>query len=144
MKFFFARMLAISLVAASLAVLPCVAQSAQATKPTTAKPKSQAGQSGTTSQPNQPGQNSGGSGQVIFSRSIDENGETTTKTGPAGTKPAIQIADAPSVEDADRRAISFTDFDMDVRLHTAAQQLAVRALVTVLNTGKTPLGRISL
>src|SRR6266704_3697545 len=106
MKFFFARMLAIPLVAASLAVLPCAAQStpsAPSTKPTTAKPKSQAaGQSGTTSQPTQPSPSNQGSGQVIFSRSIDENGETTTKTGPAGTKPTIQMADAPSVEDADR------------------------------------------
>jgi hypothetical protein len=147
MKFFFARMLAIPLIAASLAVLLCVAQnspSAPVPKPTTAPAKPQAGQSGTTSQPNQSGQGSGGSGQVIFSRSIDANGETTTKTGPAAPKPSIQMADAPSVEDADRQAISFTDFDMDVRLHTAAQQLAVRALVTVRNTGKTPLARIPL
>ena len=151
MKFFFARMLAIPLVAASLAVLPCAAQSAPsapAPKPATPKPKPQAaGQSGTASQASQPSQASPskqGSGQVIFSRSIDANGETTTKTGPAAPKPAIQMADAPSVEDADRRAISITDFDMDVRLHTDAHQLAVRALVTVRNTGKTPLARIPL
>lgn len=156
MKFFFPRMVAIPLVAASLAVLPCAAQITPSTpatkpatpKPATAKPKPQAaGQRGTASQPSQPSQaspSSQGSGQVIFSRSIDENGATTTKTGPAAPKPAIQIADAPSVEDTDRQAISFTDFDMDVRLHTAAQQLAVRALVTVRNTGKTPQARIPL
>ena len=54
------------------------------------------------------------------------------------------MADAPSAEDADRQAITFTDFDLDVRLDTAAQQIAVRALVTVRNTGKLPLSRIPL
>ena len=61
--------------------------------------------------PGQPG------GKVIFSRSIDENGQTTTQAGPAAAEhnPA-QMAKEPSAEDAEREAITFTDFDMDVHL----------------------------
>ncbi len=78
-------------------------------------------------------------GKVIFSRSYDDNGKTTT-TAP----PAIQMAAAPSVADADRQAITFTDFDMDVRLRTGDHQIAVRALITVRNTGKIALPKIPL
>jgi hypothetical protein len=84
------------------------------------------------------------SGQVIIHRSIDENGQTTTKTAPASGKPGAQMVGAPSVEDADRRAITFTSLDLDVRLHSAGQQLVVRALVTVRNIGNAPLPRIPL
>jgi hypothetical protein len=105
---------------AAMAVLPCAAQTTPA-----------AGDS----QPK---------GQVIFSRSMDENGQVSTHSGQAATSPAIQMATAPSAEDADRQAVTFTGFDMDVRLRSAAQQIAVRALVTVRNDGKTPLSRIPL
>ena len=54
------------------------------------------------------------------------------------------MASEPSAEDAERQAVTFTDFDMDVRLRTAEQHIAVRALVTVRNDGKTPLARIPL
>jgi hypothetical protein len=82
--------------------------------------------------------------QVIFSRSIDQNGETTTQSAQAPAKPAIPIAGEPSAEDADRQAVTFTALDLDVRLRTAEQHIAVRALVTVRNDGKTPLTRIPL
>jgi hypothetical protein len=83
------------------------------------------------------------SGQVIFSRSIDENGETT-QTGPAAPNPNIQMVAAPTAEDAQRQAVTFTDFDLDVRLHSAAHQIAVRALLSVRNDGHIPLNRIPL
>jgi len=79
-------------------------------------------------------------GKVIFSRSTDENGETTTQAGPA----AAQLASAPVADDAERQAVTFLAFDMDVHLHTAEQQIAVRALVTVRNDGKLPLAHIPL
>ena len=82
-------------------------------------------------------------GQVIFSRSIDENGQTTSANPPA-TQHAPKMAAEPLAEDADRRAVTFTDLDLDVRLRSAEQHLAVRALLTVRNDGKTPLARISL
>jgi hypothetical protein len=82
-------------------------------------------------------------GQVIFSRSTDENGQPTTEAGPAA-KPSAQMAAAPTAEDAERAALTFTDFDMDVRLRTAPHQIAVRAKVTVRNDGKTPLAHLPL
>jgi hypothetical protein len=83
-------------------------------------------------------------GTVIFSRSTDENGQTTTHTTQPSAHPAIQTAAAPSAEDAERQTVTFTAFDLDVRLRPADQQIAVRALVTVRNDGKSPLNRIPL
>src|ERR1039458_2625441 len=82
--------------------------------------------------------------QVIFSRSTDENGQTTTQSAQTPAKPAIKIAAESSAEDAERQAVTFTALDLDVRLRTAEQHIAVRALVTVRNGAKTPLPRIPL
>ena len=119
MKFFFARTVAIAVAAAGLAAISS-AQSAPAEQPQPPK------------------------GQVIFSRSMDENGQTSTHAAQAVNQPAVQMAAAPSAADADRQAVTFTGFDMDVRLRSAVQQIAVRALVTVRNDGKAPLVRIPL
>ena len=43
-----------------------------------------------------------------------------------------------------RKSLTITGLDLDVRLNTAAQQLAARALLTVRNTGTTPLSQIPL
>jgi len=83
-------------------------------------------------------------GQVIFSRSTDENGQTTTQATPAAARSAPTMATEPSAEDPEREAVTFTDFDMDVRLHAAEQHIAVRALVTVRNDSKAPLIHIPL
>jgi hypothetical protein len=80
-------------------------------------------------------------GKVIFSRSTDENGETTTQAGPAN---APQMAPAPTAVDTEREAVTFTDFDLDVHLRTGAHQIAVRALLTVRNDGKADLNRVPL
>jgi len=81
-------------------------------------------------------------GQVIFSRSTDENGQTTTSTGPGAAPAALEKA--PIADDSEREALSLTDFDLDVRLQAAAQHIAVRALVTVRNDGQIPLKHIPL
>jgi hypothetical protein len=86
----------------------------------------------------QPAQQPGG--KVIFSRSTDENGEGTTQA-PAD---APKLAAAPIATDAERQAVTFIAFDMDVHLHTAEKQIAVRALLTVRNDGQSPLARIPL
>ncbi len=91
-----------------------------------------------------PQQESRPGGQVIFSRSTDENGETTTKTGPAAQQPTPRMVNAPTADDGERQAVTFIAYDMDVHLHTAAQQIAVRALVTVRNDGKSALAQIPL
>lgn len=84
-----------------------------------------------------------GKSQVIYARSTDANGQTTTQVGPAAAANGQMIA-APTLEDAERQAVTFTSFDMDVRLRTATHQMAVRALMTVRNDGKTPLAHLPL
>ena len=108
-----------------MAVLPLAAQTAPATPPSLPLQV----------QPHQ--------GQVIFSRSTDENGQTTTQSGPAATPTAIQTA-TPVAADAERQAVTFTTYDLDVHLRPAEQRLAVRAQLTVRNDGKTPLTRIPM
>ncbi len=87
-------------------------------------------------------------GKVIFSRSIDENGEIKSDSPAAAQATTAQMTrSAPpqaTAEDSEREAITFTDFDMDVRLRSAEQHIAVRALITVRNDGKAPLARIPL
>jgi hypothetical protein len=127
MKFCFPRTTATAVVVTVLAALACAAQSAPA-------PANQ----------DNPPQQPASSGKVIFSRSTDENGQTTTQAGPAATQPKIQIASEPSAEDADRQAVAITKLNLDVHLNSAAHQIAARAQVTVRNDGKVPLSRIPL
>ena len=63
---------------------------------------------------------------------------------PRPDQPRAKLASAPIATDAERESITFTAFDMDVRLHTAEQYIAVRALLTVRNDGKSPLAHIPL
>jgi len=126
------------LIVFALATLPCAAQT------TSTPPAPQP----LTTQSNQPHQ-----GKVLFSRSTDETGQTTTQTGPitvppqAGTLPG---ATKPVRADSEQLAapqvpqVAFTAFDLDVRLRPADQQIAVRALLSIRNDGKTPLTRIPL
>ena len=125
MKLSFAGFLAI---AAGMAAFPCSAQTTTAplpvpSQPTPAKPPS-----------SQPG------GKVIFSRSTGAGGQNQT----APASPQAKMLTEPSAEDAEREAVTFTGFDMDVRLRPADQHIAVRALVTVRNDGKKPLAHIPL
>jgi len=83
-------------------------------------------------------------GQVIFSRTIDENGQVVTQAPAMVVQPGVKTVTAPSVEDADRRAVICTNLDLDVHLRTAEQRIAVRALLTVRNDGKAPLDRVPL
>jgi len=83
-------------------------------------------------------------GQVIFSRSVDDNGQTTATAGPAAPKTAGQPVTSPVATDDEREALTFTALDMDVHLHPAAQRIAVRALLTVRNDGHAPLVHVPL
>jgi hypothetical protein len=94
--------------------------------------------------PPAPPQNQQPHGTVIFSRSTDETGQTTTTAGPAVTPPGGQPVTAPVATDAEREAVTFTAFDMEVHLRPAAQQISVRALVTVRNDGRSPLVHVPL
>jgi hypothetical protein len=85
-------------------------------------------------------------GQVIFSRSTDKNGVTTTTVGPGVQvkTPGGETVQAPIASDAEREAVTFTEFNMDVHLRPATHEIAVRALITVRNDGKSPLAHIPL
>ncbi len=73
-------------------------------------------------------------GKVIFSRSTDENGETTTQAAP-DRSPAM--VSSPMMDDAGRQAVTFTELRHGRALEAARMhQIAVRALVTIRNDGK--------
>lgn len=91
------------------------------------------------SNPPAPKQQQPSNGKVIFSRSVDANGQTVTETAPQPV-----LAKAPIATDAQREAVTFTAYDLDVHLRTAAHGIAARALLTVRNDGKTPLPLIPL
>jgi hypothetical protein len=125
MKLPIARAFAVAAAATCLTALVCAAQ---------APPPAQRSTTPSTPQ-NQP------KGQVIFSRSIGQNGKTTTQsTQPAAPK-AQSAPPQIAADDAERQAITFTAFDLEVHLLPAAQHIAVRALVTVRNDGS--MGRPS-
>ncbi|MGD0156033.1 MAG: hypothetical protein ABSB50_08040 [Terracidiphilus sp.] len=83
-------------------------------------------------------------GTVIFSRSIDQNGQATTTNGPAAPPTAGRQIAAPVATDAERQAVTFTAFDMDVHLRPVAQQISIRALLTIRNDGHAPLAQVPL
>jgi hypothetical protein len=127
---------ALALLAAGLAALPTAAQ----TTPNTPPPAPPQATPTQPAQPNSPAP----PGKVILSRSIDENGQTTTQAGPAATPPAVKMVDTPTAEDAERQAITFTGFDMAVHLRSAEHHIAVRALIVVRNDSNKPLAHIPL
>jgi hypothetical protein len=123
MKFCFARAFPAVLVAASLAGV----SSAQTTTP----PFPVAPQNPTPKKPP----------QVIFSRSTDAEGNTTTTVTPAA-HPGAQPSKIATAQDAEREAVTYVSYDMDVHLRPADHEIAVRALVVVRNDGQAPLAHI--
>ncbi len=120
----------VALAAFSAAGLPCAAQTTTYTPPAQ---QQAARKASATKQPK---------GKVVLSRTEGDNGQTSPGLMPA--QPQIQMVPAPSAQDAERQAVTYTDFDMDVRLRLLAQHIAVRALVSVRNDGNTPLLHIPL
>jgi hypothetical protein len=78
--------------------------------------------------------------KIILQRSTDEEGQTT---GTAVT-PTSKAETQPTVEDSERTAPTTTAFDLDVRLRPAESHIAVRALITVRNDGKSSLAHLPL
>jgi len=86
-------------------------------------------------------QNQAKKAKVILQRSTDEDGQTADgATTAAPPQPTTQT----TVADAERTAPTTTAFDLDVRLRPAESHIAVRALVTVRNDGKSPLAHLPL
>lgn len=128
--------------------------SAPAATPTTQPTQPQQ----TAPQPAQPPQ-----GQVLFERHTAPAPDTTPDTAPANTTHAAapaakdaasdttsetaaqtDVASLPKITSADRSALHFTAYDLDVRLKPDAGALAVRALLTVRNAGTAPLTHLAL
>jgi hypothetical protein len=76
-----------------------------------------------------------GAQTVIFSRSIDQNNT------PAKSSPASPAAPA---TDAERQALTFLSYDLDVHLQPREHAMAVRARVLVRNDSDKPLSRLAL
>jgi len=81
-------------------------------------------------------------GKVVFSRSTDQDGDTTPQPAPTAAQP--QAASPLTAADAERLAVAFTAFDLDVHLRPADHHIAVRAVFTIRNTGPTPLAHLPL
>jgi hypothetical protein len=129
MKFVFAPVLALGLFTEMLLAQSQPAQTSPQSSPSTQQvPQAQPPQSS--------------NGKVIFSRSTDENGQTTTTLGPAAAL-GTSVA-APTASDAERDAVTFTAYDLDVHLEPAKNSMTVRAVLKVRNDGKDPLAHIPL
>ncbi|HVU46924.1 MAG TPA: M1 family aminopeptidase [Terracidiphilus sp.] len=124
MKFFYAPILAL----ASIFAATASSQTAQT-------PSSQAPAQTQQQKP---------AGQVIFSRSIDENGQATTTAGPAAKQSSGTAVTEPIATDEEREAVRFASYDLDVHLNAVEHKIAVRAVMTVRNDGKAPLKHVPL
>ena len=74
-------------------------------------------------------------GKVIFSRSV-EDGEAPVKQVPA----TAEIL----ATDAEREAVTFLTYDLDVHLQPREHAMAVRAKVTVRNDSGSPVSRLAV
>ncbi len=126
-----ARMLHAAAIVVALSSLPILKAQAGAAQQSNPQPQ------------NSPPQDQPPKGKIIFSRSIDENGNTTTTAGPAANAD-LPLPTAPTATDTERQAVTFTALDLDARLRPASHQIAARAQLTVRNDGKTPLAHIPL
>ncbi len=79
-------------------------------------------------------------GKVLFSRDADSQA-----AAPSAEQPPVLTADDPlHVTDAERSALAFTAYDLDVRLTPASAGISARAALTVKNDGSAPLARLVL
>ena len=80
-------------------------------------------------------------GTVILSRSVEESG-----SGPVTAAPTVKTpeAEAAPASDAERQAITFLSYDLDVRLRPREHAMAVRAHILVRNDSDRPLRRLPL
>lgn len=138
---------AIALVALFLGFAPAAilaaAQSstpAQTSAPQTPPAPGSASQQPDSSQPSLP------PGKVLFSREAASPSESLPASAPVEPPPATERgkSDALGVTDAERSAITFTAYDLDVHLTPATAAVSIRAGLTVRNDSAAPLRRLVL
>ncbi len=94
------------------------------------------------SQEQNPAPESAPNSKVIFSRSASEDSAETQQ--PESGKSAKVEHPAAKATDAERAAVTYTAYDLDVRLRPDEHALAVEAQVTIRNDGAQPLKQIPL
>jgi hypothetical protein len=99
------------------------AEAQEASSPSAAPPQAPAGQVPT----------------VILSRSVDDSSSGSPAAAPT---PAAKAAETPS--DAERQAITFLSYDLDVHLQPREHAMAVRARILLRNDSGSPLHRLPL
>ena len=75
-------------------------------------------------------------GKVILSRSIEE--------GAPPAKPSVVQPPGAPATDAERQAITFLAYDLDVHLQPREHAMAVRARIQLRNDSANPLSRLAL
>jgi hypothetical protein len=90
-------------------------------------------------QPAAPHESHQSQGQVLFHRNEDQ--ATQDRAAKVARTPEKTLA---SITDAERSAITFTDWDLDLHLKPATSHLAVRARMTVRNTSSASITRLTL
>ncbi len=84
-------------------------------------------------------------GTVLFSRDANSpEAQPTVSPNPAAPTPAPAQSDPLAVTGAERSALTFTAYDLDVHLAPASAAISVRAGLTVRNDGPTPHARLIL
>jgi hypothetical protein len=120
-----------------LAGVGAVAQAAQ-----TATADAQAPEQTTPASPNAP---EPPKGKVLFSRDTDAPaGETAPAEVVATNAATVAREDSDGVTDAERDALTFTAYDLDVHLTPGSAGIAVRTGLTVRNDGAVALKRLAL
>jgi hypothetical protein len=90
-------------------------------------------------------------GKILFSRDSNSSpdaqpAEPANPEAPVDSQKQAAVAqpDSLAVTDAERSALTFTAYDLDVHLTPASAGISVRALLTVRNDGTAPLKRLVL
>ena len=84
-------------------------------------------------------------GTVLFSRDANSpEAQPTVSPNPAAPTPAPAQSDLLAVTDAERSALTFTAYDLNVHLTPASAAISVRAGLTMRNDSPAPLARLIL
>jgi len=127
---------------------PPVSQTNQSSPTPTSAPSQSPGSP--TAAPDQSSEPAPPPGKVLFSRSLDSDAETQPDAQPAATPNPAAPTSAPAqsdplaVTDAERSALTFTAYDLDVHLTPASAAISVRAGLTLRNDSPAPLTRLIL